>query len=376
MVIVVAGCAGERPAAPSSPPIDAGRVADAAIVPPDARRAATAAELLARIDVKARVAKLAGGAFVLPNPFGEHFGTGDGIYSLAVTWADGQTWGELMTLEIGPRGAVSWNGRLEVPVELELRVPCALVVRFADDIDNLYSIAERDGELIVATGIGGQRVGRGAVACRSGHWYVVDEQGTCTSDLIAPQPRCGIRTVNGREVFYIDDDQTSIDGDTIGLEGNDPRVKQYPDAAAARAAVTEDLHANDPLWVMRALGGKVGDTRTIPGLIATYLARPNRVLGRRVTVTARYVQTWYGGGRTIILGMADPGTPQLSCSDDDETPPDAEPDDIVTVSGIVEPGDHLDVSWHGIPMRDAPEGPALSQCTIVKRQQATNTPDL
>jgi hypothetical protein len=150
------------------------------------------------------------------------------------------------------------------------------------------------------------------------------------------------------------------DGKAVVDGGRDPRVHRYPDFVSARAAVDEDVMAQDPIRLMARYGGKIGDTSTVAGVIATHLARPRSVDGRRVRVRGVIVELWTEG-----LALAPPGvvTPTIHCSL-------AGAADrfrlfqTVTASGIVSEGIDLALTFRGVNYRGDARGVTLDECQV------------
>lgn len=150
------------------------------------------------------------------------------------------------------------------------------------------------------------------------------------------------------------------DGHAVIDGGRDPRVHRYPDFESARAAVDEDVLAQDPVRLMARYGGKVGDTSTVAGLIATHLARPRSIDGRRASVRGVIVELWTEG-----LALAPPGvvTPTIHCSLTGAADR-FQLFQTVTASGIVEDGIDLALTFRGVNYRGHERGVVLDGCQV------------
>jgi hypothetical protein len=237
-----------------------------------------------------------------------------------------------------------------------------------------YGYVVHDGVAEIGLGDVGERVGGGAVVCADNTGiYVLDDAGRCTRRDVygeLERSRCGFRRQDGAEVFFFEtspfpghapeEKVLPVDGWRIGRfagvaedGGRQPWFRRYPDQAAARAVIDADALDNDPLVIATAAGGKVGDTSTIAGLVATYAA------GEIADGTVRTTAVVVFNGDGDWLQLADRGhltEPVIRCALAE--PSTAAEGSAVTVEGTVESGD---ADWTEVPF----SVPMLSGCRVV-----------
>jgi hypothetical protein len=209
-------------------------------------------------------------------------------------------------LAIGIQGddVTTYDGKKEVHAKLKITSPCqasfAVQTKMGEEATS-YSLVMKDGKAALGLGTAGEKQGKGAVVCAGLGVYVLDDAGTCTEwkhfgQWSSEPGTCGFRQEDGKTVFFAKtmggEDTAPVDGDVIWADQlRDERAKPVADYATARAAVDAHVKANDPGQQAQAAGGKVGDTSTVAGLIATFGADKTKVEGQKVTVTGRFMSS-------------------------------------------------------------------------------------
>lgn len=274
--------------------------------------------------------------------------------------------------------AEAWDGRARSTARVKRDAPCELALmkprKGGGEEGSVYAFGVRDGEVEIFPGEGGEREGDRALVCADHGAYLLDAAGDCTRfepmfGTSAPS-KCGFRTDSGKEVFFYDGDPDfkdhenktlPVDGWRIG-ERRDPETKnaaifhRYDSFDAARAAVDADARANDPLIIAKAAGGTVGDTSTVPGLVATYADDRDALDDKVVKVTGVVV---VAGDSGVVLAAADHrDRPTIECGLGDGAPPAPREGAVVQVEGKVEPGNP---DWTLRPF----SVPELTDCKIV-----------
>lgn len=271
-----------------------------------------------------------------------------------------------------------WDGRTLQTARVTLDSPCAFALMKPDphggESGSIYTFVVHDGAAQILDDDGGERVGDKALVCADHGVYLLDAGGDCsrfeTFFGTSRPSRCGFRTDAGKEVFFFDGDPDfpdhanktlPVDGWRIG-EGPDPDVKngaifhRYASFEDARAAVDADARANDPLIIAQQAGGKIGDTSTVPGLVATYATSREPLDDKVVTVTGVVV---VAGDRGIALAAVDHrDRPTIECELGDGAGEAPREGAIVQVKGTLEPGSP---DWTLRPFAV----PELRDCTIV-----------
>jgi hypothetical protein len=285
----------------------------------------------------------------------------------------------LLAAQIEGERATLWDGRRTIDAKLDVGHPCRVLFMVPDDQpDKALGLADAfrgsegrraivgdqprswvdfaeafyimiDGVAQLSNGsVVGERVGRSAIVCTSDGIWALDDAGHCTRNqahawvfghpvaIDTRATQCGFRSENSVESFYVREDgfnnqpYVSVNGRRIGnvLSAEELQRRglgRHPDFATARATVDADARANDPLLIGLAAGGKVGETSTVAGLVATYGANAEKLERKMVrlggVVAASDEQDFFDDNGVAIPGsqitIADPAhrdTPTVSCS--------------------------------------------------------------
>jgi len=210
--------------------------------------------------------------------------------------------------------------------------PCELVLRYKGAIDhNLPAMpfALRRGKPVLANGPLGQVRGKESIVCTYDGVITRDAAGACTkwtfdTAWTSAPARCRDDLLATDDVLHDD-----LDYPNLAIPARD--------FDAATALVADASSYEDARRVARALGGKVGDTSTIPGLVVTVAAAPARWKGKRVTVSATYYGADYlesGGMWTHLIPAPDQHVPMIAC--EPLEPRGVAPYDPVIVTGTIE----------------------------------------
>ncbi len=308
----------------------------------------------------------------------------------------------LMAVEIDGKRASLWDGRTlteatigtDDPGDVTFWIPDGPERGAMTGFASGYAYARVDGAEQLALGTIGERIGRGAIVVTRGAVFALDDAGHCTKNVawmwVLDHP-VRIET-SPTKCAFVDDETFSFQENISGDEGrftvlsvSSHRIGavrsidelharglgRHPDFATARAIVDADAIANDPMLIGRAAGGVVGDTSTVPGLVATYGKDPDRLDGKRVrtagVVIAREAWTASGGDDAtdafgVDLTIAAPDhrdKPTVACTLRGRAPGTAIGDRVrlrgrIRVRGTVAP-------WSKRPGAE----PALDDCTLV-----------
>ena len=282
-----------------------------------------------------------------------------------------------LAISIEGEKAQLWDGRAMQTARVKFDSPCAFALMKPDpeggESGSIYTYAVHDGAAELLEGDGGERVGDKALVCADHGVYLLDAAGDCSrfeSFFGTSKPsKCGFRKEEGKEVFFYDGDPDfkdhenktlPVDGWRVGA-GIDPDVKngalfhRYKSFDDARAAVDGDARANDPLLIAQAAGGKVGDTTTVPGLVATFSGSSDRDALEDKVVKVTGVAVPSEG--VLRLAAADHrDRPTIDCELDESSPVPV--GTIVQVEGKVRAGE---ADWTQRPFGV----PTLTECRIV-----------
>ncbi|HTJ40885.1 MAG TPA: hypothetical protein VL463_02280 [Kofleriaceae bacterium] len=271
-----------------------------------------------------------------------------------------------------------WNGRAMQTAHVKFDSPCAFALMKPDpnggESGSIYTFAVHDGTAELLEGDGGEREGDRALVCADHGVYLLDAAGDCSrfeSFFGTSKPsKCGFRKEkDGKEVFFYDGDPDfkdhenktlPVDGWRIG-ESIDPDVKngalfhRYKSFDEARAVVDKDAHDNDPLLIAQAAGGKVGDTTTVPGLVATFANDRDKLEDQVVKVTGVVVVA--GDHGVVIAAVDHRDRPTLQCDLGGEV--ELHEGAVITVEGKVRANG--DDTWTMRPFAV----PSLDECKVV-----------
>jgi hypothetical protein len=283
-----------------------------------------------------------------------------------------------LAISIEGEKAQLWNGRAMATAHVKFESPCAFALMKPDpeggESGSIYTFAVHDGAAELLDGDGGEREGDRALVCADHGVYLLDAAGDCSrfeSFFGTSKPsKCGFRKeADGKEVFFYDGDPQFPDHETKTLPVDgwriggtiDPEVKngalfrRYKSCDEARAAVDKDARENDPLLIAQAAGGKVGDTSTVPGLVATFADDRDKLEDKVVEVTGVVVVA--GSNGIVIAGADHRDRPTVECELGGD--PGLREVAVVTVEGTVRGGG--DDQWTLRPF----SVPSLADCKIV-----------
>ncbi len=307
-----------------------------------------------------------------------------------------------MAIVIAGARATEWDGRAASTSRVDFDGPClvSFMKKRADgngEGGSIYTYVVHDGAAELGTGDVGERVGAGAIVCADSSTLVLDEAGRCTriKSVVGWRTvaRCGFRRDGGHDVFFYEPDPAfgvkpdeilPVDGWRIGnnhrVDADDPTaaaMHRYPDEAAARAVVDADARANDPLLIAQAAGGTIGNTSTVPGLVATYAHDRESIDEKVVRVTgvivAHAVQDpdaadpAYEATTLEWITLAGAGhrdRPTIQCTAKGRFATAIADGAVVQVEGKIS---HGDADWTKRPFAV----PALEDCRIVTAATAT-----
>lgn len=250
----------------------------------------------------------------------------------------------------------TWNGDVEKEWQLELDSPCELSLREKDGGYG-FPFALRDGVAVFGMGAAGQLRGSDATVCDAA-LLVLDRRG-CRSvwwygfgDPEQRPARCALHATAGRTIFTgadprWPDEKIELHADHDVLwddELDHAHAEPVIDFATARALID----AQPMIPALRA-GGRVGDTSTVAGLVATVGADRTATKGRTVEVEGVVLDTsaaTMNGQTTYLLYLHAPGAadlfhPGVECTTPSGNFGDVRPDQVVHVRGVV---DHLDAT--------------------------------
>ncbi|MCE9579353.1 MAG: hypothetical protein K8W52_39890 [Deltaproteobacteria bacterium] len=299
-----------------------------------------------------------------------------------------------LALTITSDVVTTWDGRTERRARLDSRGPCELALMRptpTGEAGATYRYRVHDGVAEIGQGAIGERLGDGAMVCQDAFVYFLLGEGRCARRsmswfLVGSRPAsdgieradCGFRRDGDQEVFFIVPPAGTpgapreyvlpVDGWRIGRFDTDQPGQPPPlphtrvaDAATARALVDADARANDPVLIAQAAGGVIGDTTTVPGLVATYADASSGVIDTTVRVRATVIRgAAMRADDSIEVWLAAPGhpdRPRIYC-----IPPLATPladGAAITVEGKVCAA--LSVDW----TQRRGTVPALCGCAIV-----------
>jgi len=276
-------------------------------------------------------------------------------------------------LAIGIQGddVTTFDGKEEVHAKLKIESPCrasfAVKTKMGEEATS-YSLVMKDGKPALGLGTGGEMLGKGAIVCAGLGVFVLDDAGKCTEwkhfgQWSSDPGTCGFRQDGGKTVFFAKtmsgEDTAPVDGTVIWTDQlRDEHAKSFPDYAAAKAAVDADAKAHDPGLQAQAAGGKVGDTSTVAGLIATFGADKAKLEGQKVTVTGHYLNSsqMTANGKTtysaILVIDKDHMQPSLSCNTAAEVTGLTQWDEVTAEGTVHAFGDE----------------PVLDDCTVAKKK--------
>ena len=233
--------------------------------------------------------------------------------------------GDPAALEIKGDQATAFDGAKEHQLGFEIAAPC--VARFSQPLTEgnlkggtayheMRFLLEGD-KLLVGSGAAGYRKGKAAVVCSEGMKggvHILDDQGACATwdkkfgDWERTPTTCTWSQQDGNDVLTIGTGDWApvvvARGDLLESDQFRQFVREgyhqpAADYAAAKAAVSAQLKADDPGEKAKAAGGKVGETDTVVSLQASYGADKS-LKGKPLEITARYLNSnsATGGGQT------------------------------------------------------------------------------
>jgi len=225
------------------------------------------------------------------------------------------TGSDYAALDIKDDGAKAFDGKQEYPLGFTIDTPCTATFSQAITEGSMKGgtsfhtkqFVIKGGKLAAGEGAAGMRKGKTAVACSiSDKVTTLDDKGACKTwterfgKWESKDQKCAWSSDGGKDVLTIGDGTWShkliADGDLLMddqfsdqlAKGKHARADSYD---AAKAAVTAKLKENDPGEQAKAAGGKVGDTGSVLGLIATFAADPKPLEGKTIEVTGQYYST-------------------------------------------------------------------------------------
>jgi hypothetical protein len=207
-----------------------------------------------------------------------------------------------------------FDGKADHAMPFEIESPCT--IRIDEEITegsmkggtsfHTIQYVIKDGKALLGDGGVGFRKGKSAVFCTTGMdggVYTLDDKGLCThwkdkfGKWDSTEGICTWSSEEGKDVLTVGSGNWSTkliaDGDALMSDQFKDETKLYEktaDFAAAKAAVTAKLKADDPGEQAKAAGGKPGDMTTIVGLIATYAADKS-LKGKPLEITAQYLNS-------------------------------------------------------------------------------------
>jgi hypothetical protein len=237
----------------------------------------------------------------------------------------------------------TWDGAVEKTYTLRLSEPCELSL-FEGDSGHSYSLGLRKGVATFGLGTAGQVAGGDAIACELGTYYF--EHGRCRYLRPGAHPddaeRAKCALANDTFTFT-----SPSFGDTYTLHAaddllwDDQLAKEHAepvvDYATAAAIVTDQ-----PAAVAIRAGGKIGDTSTVAGLVATVALGRAGMIGRSVDVSGIVLETAsteMNGERTDYVDLHTPKDffhPGVTCMTKGSPLGVVHPDQVIRVRGRVE----------------------------------------
>jgi hypothetical protein len=219
-----------------------------------------------------------------------------------------------VAVEIKDGKVTTWDGKTETHADLKVDSPCGasfMIPKSGGEEGNTYTLVMDHGTPRFGLGDGGEKVGKGAVVCAGIHLYVLDDAGACTDwgHIFRWESKPATCALAGGAFTYKDDFGEHsvpvrgelIEDDQLVEDG----ARRAPDFATAKKQVDDAFAATDPGTIARAAGGKVGDTSTIAGLIATYGADPKTLIGQRVTTRAVFGNAGSSNGQAYAILRVD-----------------------------------------------------------------------
>jgi len=243
-----------------------------------------------------------------------------------------QTGRSFAALDIKGDGAKGFDGKKEYPLGFEVDTPCSVTISEPITEGSLKGgtsfhtkqFAVKGGKLLAGEGSVGMRKGKAAVVCGvSIDVTTLDDKGVCKSwnkrfgKWESKDQKCAWSQKDGKDVLTIGEGEgpkgLTADGDSLmdsqfadDVErGKHARAESYD---AAKQTVIAKIKENDPGEQAKAAGGKVGDTTSVLGLIATFTSDPKALTGKPVEVTGLYYSSGSmtaGGKTTVSLEMID-----------------------------------------------------------------------
>lgn len=289
--------------------------------------------------------------------------------------------GDPAAMEIKGGTAKVFDGKQEHELGFAVDSPCS--VAFKQTITegsmkggtatHAKQFVVKNGALLVGEGGAGYRKGKTAFVCTSGmdKVFTVDETGCKVwkdsfGKLESKPGECAWTSEGGKDVLTLGkgDWATKVvaDGDVLTSDQFDRYVKEglHEKAASydeAKTKITAKVKENDPGEQAKAAGGKVGDTKTVVGLHATYAADKASLDGKPLEITGQY----YGNSSSTSNGVTTHGASiidgkdsskfSITCWSKDDQSKGLKQYDKVTAKGTV---------------KDFLDKPSLENCTLAK----------
>jgi hypothetical protein len=243
-----------------------------------------------------------------------------------------QTGRSFAALDIKGDGAKGFDGKKEYPLGFEVDTPCSVTISEPITEGSLKGgtsfhtkqFVVKGGKLLAGEGSVGMRKGKAAVVCGiSVDVTTLDDKGACKAwskrfgKWEGKDQKCAWSQKDGKDVLTIGEGEwpkvLTADGDILmdSQFADDVERKKHVKAASydeAKNTVIAKIKENDPGEQAKAAGGKVGDTKSVLGLIATFTSDPKALMGKPVEVTGQYFSSGSmtaGGKTTVTLEMID-----------------------------------------------------------------------